>query len=76
MLRSSVKFVCFLNCLYVSLKLIFTVKWLFHFLNTQMCMRQEGSKGLQFLDPKSRLQHAIVYTCKKRGLEVKPPVYR
>lgn len=36
----------------------------------------DDSKGLKFLDAKSRLQHSLVYTCKKKGQEIEPPHYR
>jgi ribonuclease-3 len=36
----------------------------------------QSAEGLQFLDAKTRLQHAIVYTCKREGNEIEVPIYK
>ena len=59
--------VCLFPKLSVSTFLIFI---------SYVCHVQESAEGLQFLDAKTRLQHAIVYTCKKQGLDITVPVYR
>uniref|UniRef100_A0A1X7UJF3 ribonuclease III n=1 Tax=Amphimedon queenslandica TaxID=400682 RepID=A0A1X7UJF3_AMPQE len=35
-----------------------------------------SAKGLKFLDSKTRLQHAVVYTCKKEKTPIEFPIYR
>ena len=41
-----------------------------------LCLLQISAKGLKFLDPKTRLQHAVVYTCKREKIPIEFPVYR